>query len=473
MAFGEVGSIRRGGFGDGEVVRIDFTEALTSPIIHLSSTNAGGNEFSLRVISVDANGFNFRLEEWEDEDGPHGATETITWIAVEPGVHTLPDGRIVEAGTTIATTTSSSVSLAGGFTDTPVVLTNVMSANDGDVVDSDPFNTSSTGFDVRLQEGSLSDGVNTGETVGYIAIETGGDGSWGYATNQSGLDSGNTNFALGGALTDGAVLAETQTVNETDAGNVAFANTTSTGGTTGTIRLRFDEESGDGETAHGNEDVGIVGFERGLLLCLTKGTRVLTPNGSRPVEDLMPDDLVVTLSGESAPVRHILKRHVTSEVQSANPKLCPIRISAGALGNGLPRHDLLVSRQHRMLVRSQIAQRMFGASEVLVAAIRLTELPGIFVEEPTNDVTYIHLMFDTHEVIFAEGAATESLLATRAVLKSFPTQIREEFETLFPDLLESKKPIQSACPIPSLKHQKRLVARHAKNRRALLSTSQR
>jgi len=81
MPIGEVGSLVRGGFGDGEIVRIDFTEPMTDAIIHLSSTNQGGNEFSLRVVSVDANGFNFILEEWEDEDGPLPATETINWLA--------------------------------------------------------------------------------------------------------------------------------------------------------------------------------------------------------------------------------------------------------------------------------------------------------------------------------------------------------------------------------------------------------
>lgn len=60
-----------------------------------------------------------------------------------------------------------------------------------------------------------------------------------------------------------------------------------------------------------------------------------------------------------------------------------------------------------MLFQGYRAELLFGESEVFVAAKHL--LDGKLVTRDTGgDVTYIHMMFDQHEVIFAEGAATES-----------------------------------------------------------------
>ena len=65
--------------------------------------------------------------------------------------------------------------------------------------------------------------------------------------------------------------------------------------------------------------------------------------------------------------------------------------------------DLIVSPQHRMLVRSQIAQKMFGTPEVLVAAKQLCQLRGIDVVEDLVDVTYVHFLFDAHQIVLANG----------------------------------------------------------------------
>ncbi|MEM7422177.1 MAG: Hint domain-containing protein [Pseudomonadota bacterium] len=468
MAIGEIGTLRRGGFGDGEIVRVDFAEPLDSAVIHLSSSNSGGNEFSLRVISVDANGFFFSLEEWEDEDGPHPAAETINWIAIEAGVHTLPDGRIIEAGTTTATTAGSPVALTADFGGTPAVLTNVMSNNGTDVVDSDPSSVTATGFEISLEEGSLSDGVNTGETVGYIAVQTGGDGSSGYASVQDGLNSSNSNFALGGTLNAGAVFGETQTLNNPGAGNVVIAPNDILGANP-QITMAFDEETGDGNSGHGNETVGLVGFEIGVLLCFVAGTLIETDRGPVNCEELEAGARVRGADGALKTLRRVLRRTVTAAEIAADPRLLPIRISAGALGQGLPRRDLCVSRQHRMVIASRIAERMFGTSEILVPAVRLLEIPGISVDPAPSGATYVHLLFDDHEVILAEGAPSESLFTGAEAMKALPRDTREEILTLFPHLACPAIPVRPARIVPPRKRQKRCIARHCQNRMPLLS----
>jgi len=104
MAIGETGSLRENTTYAGEPIEVEFSEALTDPVVALTATNNGGNTFSLRVIEFrtdangDATGFSFTIDEWEHHDGAHPAMETINWIAIESGTHVLPDGRLIEAG---------------------------------------------------------------------------------------------------------------------------------------------------------------------------------------------------------------------------------------------------------------------------------------------------------------------------------------------------------------------------------------
>ena len=202
--------------------------------------------------------------------------------------------------------------------------------------------------------------------------------------------------------------------------------------------------------------------------CLVAGTRVLTPTGARLVETLAVGDQVLSADGRALTLRGVLSTTVDARRQRALPQLRPIRIVAGALGQGLPERDLLVSRQHRMVLRSNIAQRMFGRVKVLVAAAKLLDLPGVFVEEDASDVTYLHLLFDDHEIILAEGAETESLLIGPGLVESISPEAMREILHLFPEAIEAAQSQPTpALPIPSPLMTKRLLARHAKNKKPL------
>ncbi|WP_228850123.1 Hint domain-containing protein [Halocynthiibacter styelae] len=169
-------------------------------------------------------------------------------------------------------------------------------------------------------------------------------------------------------------------------------------------------------------------LEQTGIVCFTSDTRIRTPDGEVAIQDLAVDDIVNT-SGSTAKLRWIDHRKVTQAELLDDPKLRPVRIMAGALGNNRSVRDLLVSRQHRMLVSSKITQRMFNQDSVLVAAIKLTGLPGIFVDDCVEEVEYIHLLFDKHEVIFAESAPSESLYTGTEALKSIAPEARDEIFT--------------------------------------------
>ena len=203
--------------------------------------------------------------------------------------------------------------------------------------------------------------------------------------------------------------------------------------------------------------------------CFTTGTLIQTATGKIAVEDLKPGDRVLTSDGEYHPLRLNLSRALRQSQLINRPELRPVRILSGALGQGLPTRDLLVSRQHRMLVHSPIARRMFGTQDVLVSAIRLTDLPGIFVDDSVAGVTYHHLVFDRHVVLFAEDAPSESLFTGPQALRTIPPDARDELFHLFPQLGSGNAPtVRPACFIPSGKQQRKLVARHISNKKPLL-----
>ncbi len=171
-----------------------------------------------------------------------------------------------------------------------------------------------------------------------------------------------------------------------------------------------------------------------VVVCFTTGTAIKTDRGEVTVECLAVGDRVLTLDNGYQPVRWIGARHLTAAQLAAFPKLRPIRIRQGALGRGLPASDLLISPQHRVLLRSKLAERMFGTREVLAAAKQLLGIAGVEVAEDVTEVTYWHFLCNRQEVVFSNGALTESLYTGPEALKSLPQEAREEIFTIFPDL---------------------------------------
>lgn len=202
------------------------------------------------------------------------------------------------------------------------------------------------------------------------------------------------------------------------------------------------------------------------ITCFASGTMIRTPQGDVAVEDLRPGMMVMTRDAGAQPLRWCGASHVPAAVLRAEDRLRPIRIEAGALGAGMPSATLRVSPQHRVLVSSAIAQRMFGTAELLVPAKHLTDLPGVSVDDDLSGVTYHHLMLDAHHILTSNGAPTESLYPGRQALQAIGPDAVAEIETLFPGLL-------NAAPAPARTlargHKvRKLAARHAANDHALV-----
>ncbi|MGX9354529.1 Hint domain-containing protein [Roseobacteraceae bacterium S113] len=229
-----------------------------------------------------------------------------------------------------------------------------------------------------------------------------------------------------------------------------------------------DSEFTEGATLGSYQGHTSSGWSYSSVTCFVRGTLIETEHGPVRVENLRTGTKVLTAEGDYAPLRLSMSRKVSLEDTQRNPKLVPVRIMAGALGNGLPKRDLLVSRQHRMLVSSKICERMFGEREALVAAIKLAELPGVYPEPDHGDVEYFHLLFDDHKIIIAEGAPSESFFTGPEALKAMNDKAREEILTILPQITETDFLPEPARHIPTEKLQKKLIERHVKNGRHLL-----
>ncbi len=228
----------------------------------------------------------------------------------------------------------------------------------------------------------------------------------------------------------------------------------------------YTSEIGDVDLTLENGGAAVTGsdltFDNTNVVCFADGTMIETERGSRLIEELRVGDQVKTASHGMHPIRWLGRQRICETELQEKPHLRPIRIAEGALGKGMPRKPLLVSPQHRVLVRSQIVQRMFNAEEVLVAAVRLTSLEGIEVATDVRAVDYYHLLLDRHELVFSNGAITESLyLGPQTWITLPPAHVREILE-IFPELRFNAP--ASDHLIPSGRRQRRLVQRHLKNR---------
>lgn len=133
--------------------------------------------------------------------------------------------------------------------------------------------------------------------------------------------------------------------------------------------------------------------------CFAAGTMIAVPGGERPVEDLRPGDPVLTADRGAQPLIAVWHRRCRAADLAAMPRLAPIRIGAGALGNARP---LIVSRQHALLLMPQ---------NVLVRAIHLARHgTGVRVMHGCRRIDYHHLRLARHEILFANGIPAESLL---------------------------------------------------------------
>ncbi len=136
-----------------------------------------------------------------------------------------------------------------------------------------------------------------------------------------------------------------------------------------------------------------------LTVCFAEGTNILTPNGQKTVEALQIGDNIITADGRHEPVKWIGRLTVCTAFAD-ELRTMPVRIRTGALGDNLPRRDLLVSPQHAMFLEGVLVQA--GALVNGISIVRETQMPRLF--------RYYHIELADHALILAEGAPSETFI---------------------------------------------------------------
>jgi len=170
------------------------------------------------------------------------------------------------------------------------------------------------------------------------------------------------------------------------------------------------------------------------VICFTPDTRIATPDGPRLARDLQEDDKILTKDDGPQPIRWIGRRRMSGARLYAMPELRPVRIRAGAVGPDVPDEDLLVSPRHRMVLKGAMARALFNTSEVLVEAKDMINDRTVLVDNRVPEVTYLHLMLDRHQIVFANGLESESFHPASMTLDAIAPDQRQALLDRVPGL---------------------------------------
>lgn len=360
--------------------------------------SAGGTDFDSLDFSAMTGGIDVTATGAESGTATDG-NDTLTFDEIEglvlTGFDDTLDGTANSEDWTVDAGAGNDSILTGGGDDT-------ITAGDGNDTliggDGDDLYFGGLGDDeIYLAGGDTAQGGD-GDDLFFLSDLAGSTGD----INIIGGEGGETE----GDVLNVAGLADMSTLVITDPDGV-------NGGMNGSVAL-----------LDGSGTVHFQNIER--IICFTPGARIMTPRGERAIETLRVGDMVITRDHGPQPIRWMGQRTVNGRGNFAPIALNP-NVMQGA------RRPLLVSPQHRILFTGFHAELLFGTSEVLVAAKHLVDGRDVRVME-REKVTYFHMMFDRHEVVYAEGAATESFHAADLGLSSISGQSREELFGIFPEL---------------------------------------
>ncbi|MEM9100022.1 MAG: hypothetical protein AAGC79_16020, partial [Pseudomonadota bacterium] len=243
----EIGSVTVQQSSPDQWFSVTFSQAIPDARVVMGPlSHNGGDPAFARVRNVDETGFEFQVEEWDYLDGWHVA-ETISWMAMTAGSHTLPTGQTITAGRVTAANTDAVTVDLSGFTETPAVFAQVTSGSGPNPVMNRVDKVSTTGFSVRMQEEEGLDQFHVPETIDWIAV----DASIGGSVALDAVDHSGTTFDFDLSGNE-AIFAAMQTENGSDPAVLRVEATDASA-----FIFVDEEQSRDRETWHVEEQVAV------------------------------------------------------------------------------------------------------------------------------------------------------------------------------------------------------------------------
>lgn len=168
--------------------------------------------------------------------------------------------------------------------------------------------------------------------------------------------------------------------------------------------------------------------------CFTPDVALATKRGAVPAGQIQVGDLLQTADNGFQPVIWVGKRTLGPSELSQKPHLRPYCINPG--GILAPERPMLLSPQHRLLVNRKHFDRETPFSESFISAKMLAEIDESSrqVIFPHQEITYVHLMTEHHEVVFAEGIASETFWPGPEAIRGLSGKGMQELFELFPEL---------------------------------------
>ena len=169
--------------------------------------------------------------------------------------------------------------------------------------------------------------------------------------------------------------------------------------------------------------------------CFTPEVQLATKRGAVPAGEIQVGDLLQTADNGYQPVLWVGKRRLNRAELAKRPHLRPYCIRPDGVLS--PDRPMLLSPQHRLLVNKKTFEYNTPVSESFLSAKLLAEIDETC--QPQTDtpdgVTYVHLMTEHHEVVFAEGIATETFWPGPEAVRGLSAKDLHELFELFPELI--------------------------------------